>query len=153
MLKVCPLQVFLLHPSIQGSAPFHVVSSLDYSSSDLIFTLFLWLPKDTKLLKSYFWCWTPNRDILTDFNWNFRMRRSYQIPTIFEGNGIWVEEKASQNHQQVKEKGNLLLCILIVSWLVCQQMLWATLHMWSCQVTISADVLLYHEHLGSKMKL
>lgn len=87
------------------------------------------------------------------FQLNFRMRRSYQIPTIFEGNGIWVEEKASQNHQQVKEKGNLLLCILIVSWLVCQQMLWATLHMWSCQVTTSADVLLYHEHLGGKMKL
>lgn len=137
----------------QGSAPFHIVTSLDYSSSDLIFTLFLWLPKETKLLKPYLWCWTPNREILTDFNWNFRMRQSSQIPTFF-----WRKwhlsgtEKPSQNHQG-KEKGNLLLCIPIVSWLVCQQMLWATLHMWSCQVTTSANVLLHHEHLGSKMKL
>lgn len=33
------------------------------------------------------------------------------------------------------------------------QLLWATPHMWSCQVTVSADVLLFHEHLGRKMKL
>lgn len=151
MLKICPLQVFLLQTCSQGSAPFPIVLSLDNSISDLMFTLFLWLPKETKLLKSYFWCWTPKRNILTDFNWNFRMRQSYQIPTIFWGKWhLSGTEKPSQNHQQGKKKGNLLLCIPIVSWLVWQQMLWATLHMWTCQATTSADVLLYHEHLGSK---
>lgn len=85
-----------------------------------------------------------------------KFQNEAELPNSYNFWGKWHlsgTEKASQNHQQVKEKGNLLLCILIVSWLVCQQMLWATLHMWSCQVTTSADVLLYHEHLGGKMKL
>lgn len=140
MLKICLLQVFLLQPCNQGSTPFHIVPSLHYSSSDLIFTLFLWLPKETKRTKLYFCCWTPNRDILTDFNWNLRMRQSYQIPTIFWGKlHLSRTEKPRQNHQQGKEKGNLLLCIPIVGWLVCQQMLWAILHMRTCQATTSAE--------------
>lgn len=150
MLKICPLQVFLLQSCIQGSAPLHIVPSLDYSSSDLVF---LWLPRETKFLKSYFWCWAP-RDILTDFNCSFRMRQSYEIPTIFWGKWhLSGTERPRQNHQQGKGKGNLLLCIPIITWLVCQKMLWATLHMRTCQAATSTDVLLYHEYLGSKTKL
>lgn len=82
------------------------------------------------------------------------MMQSYQIPTIFWGKWhLSGTEKSRQNHQQRIGKGNLMLCIPTVSWLVWQQMLWATLHMRTCQAATSADVLLYPEHLGSKMKL
>lgn len=101
MLKICPLQVFLLQPCIQGPAPLHIVlPSLDYSNSDTIFALFLWLLKETKLFKITL----TDTELPTETYWqisaefqNEAESQSYQILISFEGNGSWVEERNPAN--------------------------------------------------------
>ena len=85
MLKIYPLQVFLLQPCIQGPAPFHItLPSLDYSSSDKIFALFLWLPKETKLLKSHLLVPSSQQRHTDRFQLNFRMRQSLKVTRFLQ---------------------------------------------------------------------
>lgn len=85
MLKIWPLQVFLLQLCIQGPAPFHIVlPSLDYSSSDIIFALFLCLPKETKLLKSHLLVPSSQQRHTDRLQLNFRMRQSLKVARFLQ---------------------------------------------------------------------
>lgn len=132
-----------------------VLPSLDYSSSDVIFTLSLWLPKELKLLNHTDWWWALNRDLLTDFNWISELSRVSKLTDTWYTSGEWNSSWEDQrNPASISTKGKQrgICCSafpLSAGWSTskCFELLWTHGAVKWLPLLLSS---LYHKYLESK---